>query len=312
MTIIAYLGPAGTYSHAAAKSLGAKLTQANPTDNITYKDEPSLNQVVHNVATGAVTHGIMAVDNYLEGLVQETLDLIYEQRIHINGLQRVPVVLSLGVPPHCDPAKQTQVYSHPKALAQCSDYLMQHYPSCRQIAASSTAAAAQERAKTQSGLAIGPAETLQNYGLQILAENIGNRRRGHANYTDFYVVTKEAYVADNNNAQMKGVHENEPHDTTMVAILPLENKPRVLLNILSIVGKYNLNLRNIHSRPSLLPDISGIHIPSNAQMFYLDVEEAPCAEAMEQCLDDTRKNLGCTDVEHKLELVRVLGSYKRQ
>src|SRR3989344_1135561 len=136
MKTIHYLGPANTFTERAAEIFESKLMVCG---GVTLRQEASIHQVAASVDEN--NYGVMAYYNYLEGLVQECLDLIYERDLQIIAMHRLPIVLSLGSTPE---GGIQEVYSHPKALAQCSDYLAKHYPDTRQIAEASTAAAAQK------------------------------------------------------------------------------------------------------------------------------------------------------------------------
>ena len=142
---VSYLGPEKTYSNKAAEMLAK---------NSELVSLVSLEAVARSVDLS--TLGVMAYYNYLEGLVQECLDLIYENNLKIIGAHRLPIVLSLGLN-----RDTSRVFSHPKALAQCSEYLWKHYPETKQIPTTSTTAGA-KKALEEGGMAIASLDALND------------------------------------------------------------------------------------------------------------------------------------------------------
>ena len=288
---IYYLGPNGTYSETAAKEMlkGVKI-------DIEFAPVVSLEAVVKSVVSSGTDMGVVAYYNYLEGLVQECLDLIYENNLRIIRAKRIPIVLSLG---SCGNGNG-DVYSHPKALAQCSEYLWKNYPGKKQIPTTSTAAAAKIVSETNTGLAIASSEALKEYGkhtnLEIIAEDIGNKKNRRLNFTDFYLVAKE-----NNMRCEKGKEY-----MTMVAIIPHTDEIGLLAGMLTQVAYHGINNAKIHSRPALDNVESGNGEP---QMFYLEMMCHKDSEDFRRCIDSLKYKL--TPKGKDVEVVRVLGSYEK-
>ncbi len=286
---IHYLGPKDTYTEQATKMVAEKIEEKPE-----LLEKSSLEAVAKGVASDKGAIGVMAYYNYLEGLIQECLDLIYENNLRIVGLQRLPIVFSLGM--HKQNQNMKEIYSHPKALAQCSDWLWQNYAGSKQVATPSTAAAAKIVAEIQSGFAIANTQALKRSGLEIIAENIGNRKGGRTNSTDFYIVSSE---------------ENQEYDPakqylSMIAITPHMDKPGLLAEILGQVAYHNLNNAKIHSRPA----ISKVIIPgTEPQMFYLEITAHQKSEDMVRCIDSLKYKM--TPKGRDVEVVRVLGSYEK-
>jgi prephenate dehydratase len=285
MKKITYLGPKNTYTEQAAKMLAQKIGEKTE-----LREQVSLEAVAKSVASGEADMGVMAYYNYLRGLVQECLDLIYENNLKIIKMQRLPIILSIGA--HRENTCESEVYSHPKALAQSSQWLWNNYKECRQIPMTSTAAAAQKVAELRSGLAIASTAALKSNRLKLIAENIGNKKNGRTNFTDFYLVARE--------------NENKYNDAkkylTMVAITPHADKPGLLAEILQQVAYYGLNNAKIHSRPAL-DDVAIDDF--EPQMFYLEIMGHQSSDNLKRCIDSLKYKLTRRDT------VRVLGSYER-
>ncbi|HLC68186.1 MAG TPA: prephenate dehydratase domain-containing protein [archaeon] len=289
MKIISHLGPKNTYTGQATRMLAERIEEETE-----LVDLASLEAVARSVALHEADMGVMAYYNYLEGLVQECLDLIYENDLKITGMQRLPIVLSLGA--HSENHSTAEVYSHPKALAQCSGWLWDHYRDSKQIPTTSTAAAAQRVAEAKSGLAIASSEALKKYGLDLVGEDIGNKRYGRTNFTDFYLVARENGCAFDKTREY----------LTMVAITPHVDRPGLLAEILQQTAYHNLNNVKIHSRPALDDvAIEGLE----PQMFYLEVVGHRNNDDMRRCIDSLRYKM--KPEGRDIEVVRVLGSYER-
>ena len=197
----------------------------------------------------------------------------------------LPIQHTLGV---LSPATQiTRVLSKDQALKQCSAYLQAHYPQAQQVEMPSTSAAMEAiiTERLSDAAAIGSLQALQQYGLHILAQDIGNVQR---NKTRFAVLgaAAEAYHAPTGN------------DATALVIYPHRDRIGLLEDILAVLSKaYGLNLSSIHSRP----DTRG------AFRFYMEVEghlEDPTVAA---CMAALTKQLGDEEVEVKiLEPIRAV------
>ncbi len=265
---ISYLGPKGNYTEKAAKKYFNKEE---------YIPENSLAAVVNKVHKGESDRGVIAYYNYLEGLVQECLDEIYEKNLKIVGAIRLPIVLSIGG------FKGDKIYSHPKALAQCSNYLYRNYYNSKQISVESTVAGIKLVKESKSGLAIGSEEAINNYGIDLIDKDIGNKRHGSNNYTNFYIIAKES--------------KNGGGDSTLVAITPNTDKPGLLLKILSPFAREKINIITIHSRPAIDKIITNNGAP---QMFYLEVK----------CNKNHENYKGCIkELEKEFMIIKTLGSY---
>ena len=274
---LGFLGPPGTYTEEAAK---AAMPDAI---SLPY---PSIDAVFEAVVQHEVERGLVPIENVIQGPVTETLDNLYRYAAHLKLVDMLvlPIQHTLGV---LSPATQiTRVLSKDQALKQCSAYLQAHYPQAQQVEMPSTSAAMEAiiTARLSDAAAIGSLQALQQYGLHILAQDIGNVQR---NKTRFAVLgaAAEAYHAPTGN------------DATALVIYPHRDRIGLLEDILAVLSKaYGLNLSSIHSRP----DTRG------AFRFYMEVEghlEDPTVAA---CMAALTKQLGDEEVE-----VKIFGTYPR-
>lgn len=231
--------------------------------------------------------GVLAYYNFLEGLIQESVDLVYEHRLAILDACRLSIEFAIGG--RGGDAAAT-IHSHEKALAQCSDFLKERFPNAVLKPVASTAEAARLVAESGSGLAIASRAALDENKLPVIAADIGNRRHGRRNFTDFLLVSAAAPDAP-----------EYPHGgsyRTMVAITPRTERVGLLAEILAQFTFHNLNIAKIHSRPAIDP----IEMSIEPQMFYIEVISRADGEDLRRCAD-------ALDYRYGGHSVRVLGSF---
>lgn len=278
---IHYLGPIKTFSEEAATRFSDAQSERIP--------QPSFEAIAQAVANHDTDRGVLPYYNYLEGLVQESLDLIYEYQLHVSNFQRVPITLSIGGPTPELTGKE--VYSHPKALAQCSDFLREHLPDAVLTPVSSTAEAARRAQETGEGLAIARATALQENQLHVLHDDVGNRKHGRANFTDFLLVSRVEASPPTSPAR------------TILAVTPRSDRIGLLADILSSLRFFGVNIAKIHSRPA----IDQVATDVEPQMFYLELLCNSSEEPFRRCLDTL--NFRFEQVESSGVGLRVLGAF---
>lgn len=264
---ILYLGPPKSFSEQAALAFAARIGGA---ETLACPNVEAIAQAVAHSESGADRAlGILPYYNFLEGLVQESLDLTYEHELVINAAVRVPVRFAIGGAR--DAGAPSEVLSHAKGIAQCSDYLSAHWPDARLRTVASTSEAARIAASEPAALAIATEGALRDHGLEIIADDVGNLRYGRANFTDFFVVG----AADEHATLGLGA------DRTLLAITPPTDRPGLLADVLSLFAFVRLNFAKIHSRPAL----EDIDINAEPQMFYVEIMTKPDSDALARALD---------------------------
>ncbi len=283
-----YLGPKGSFSHQAAR-----LSMYNLNYTIKYITKAPLEHVVKSLcAEGADAVAIIPYYNYLEGLVQESLDLIYENQVYIVGSQRVPIIFCLGG--YDRDLDQAGISSHPKALAQCSQYLNQHYPNIPHVAVSSTTEGAKIVGERRSGFAVVSKEGLLTYELPLIKEDIGNIKHGKPNFTDFFLLARQ---------DISEYHEKMDY-FTMIAVTPYVDRVGLLQEILAQISFYDLNLAKIHSRPAI-DEVGDLGV--EPQMFYLEIVCHKDNKDFKRCVNALEYKF--TPKNSNLSAVRILGTY---
>ncbi len=289
--ILNYLGPEGSFSHSAALELRSRLGSSS-----TLAGLSTVEAVVRSVAgsqNSAPTLGLVPYYNFLEGLVQEYIDLIYEFRLQVDGLVRLPIQLAAGGFAADEPA--LQILSHPKALVQVSDFIHARFRNATLTPVSSTSDAARMVGERKSGIAIASEGALERFDVPVLARNVGNLRHGKSNFTDLFVVKRPDVQVS--------LQLGEPNHA-LIAITPSIDRPGLLAELLGQFHFYGLDIAKIHSRPA----IDWVESAAEPQMFYLEVKCAPHAEPLRRCTEALQYGFGGNG--HSAELVRVLGGFR--
>ena len=221
---VAYLGPEATFTHEAAlRSFGT---------SIELEPQTTVAEVFARVERAEVQHGVVPVENSMEGAVTHTLDELMNSPLKICGEVYLPISQNLN---SAEPSMErvTVVCSHPMALAQAASWLRRELPAARLSEVDSTAEAAR-RAGVEPGVAaIGSVLAAGAHGLTVLARNIQDAR---ANSTRF-IVLGSTWA------------ERTGKDKTSV-VFSVKDRPGVLKDALSAFAGEGINLTRIESRPS--------------------------------------------------------------
>lgn len=221
---IAYLGPEGTFSQAAAfKHFGHAV------GNVPCA---TIDEVFRAVETGRADYAVAPVENSSEGAVSRTLDLIVASSLKICGEVLLPIHQNLlrksggleGV---------TKVYSHAQSLAQCQHWLNQNLPQAERIPVSSNAEAARLASGEPSSAAIAGEIAAETYGLDITVPRIEDEPN---NTTRFLV------LAD---------HDASPsgRDKTSL-VITAANVPGAVVKLLQPLADAGVSMTKFESRPA--------------------------------------------------------------
>lgn len=270
----AYLGPQGTFTEAALRS----LPDAAGAEHLPYATVPA---ALDALRRDDVDAAVVALENSVEGSVPTTLDeLAMGDPLQIVSEIHLPVSFALLVRPGTDFGDIKTVASHPHAQPQCRRWLAEHIPDAEWRAATSNAEAAQHVADGHYDAALAGSFAAARYGLGILAEDIHD-------------------VAD---AVTRFVELRRPcappvpsgTDRTTVAVFIGEDHPGALLEILNEFAMRGINLTLIQSRPT------GAGLGS--YLFWMDFEGH---------VEDARVGEALMGLRRVVADVRFLGSYPR-
>jgi chorismate mutase/prephenate dehydratase len=251
--MIAYLGPAGTYTEAAAiKQFGHFAGTRAMT---------SIDEVFREVESEGVHYGVVPVENSTEGMVNHTLDCFMESGLNICAEVELPIHHALMVDTNAGDAPVEEIYSHAQSLAQCRSWIDAHYPSVRRTPVESNAEAAR-RVVGQTGVAaIAGDMAAERYGLRIVASNIEDRSD---NKTRFLVIGRQKVGPSGK-------------DKTSI-LVSTRNEPGALYKILEPFHRHDISLTRVETRPAR----SG----SWSYVFFIDFDGHQSQENIQQVLKE--------------------------
>ncbi len=222
---VAYLGPEGTFTQAAAlKHFG---------HGAVTKPLATIDEVFREVESGAAHYGVVPVENSSEGVVNYTLDCFAHSGLRIIGEVEQRIHHQLMVSKQTKVNEISQIYSHQQSLAQCRQWLDAHYPNATRIAVNSNAEAARRIQKEWHSAAIAGKAAAEQYGCTILHENIEDNPE---NTTRFLIIGRESVPAS-------GV------DKTSL-LIAAHDKPGALVEILLPFSEHQVSLTSIETRPA--------------------------------------------------------------
>jgi prephenate dehydratase len=228
---LAFLGPAGTFAHAALRTLpiaaGAVLL---PQANVT--------QAVDEVRAGNADGALVPLENSVEGAVAATLDELAGNGAPLIIAEEtyLPVMFDLLVRAGTTTAHVRTVATHPHAEAQTRRWLLANLPDATVTPVGSTAGGARAVAGGEYDAAIAPPFAGELYGLTSLVHDIADN---HGAVTRFVLLTRPT-------PPPKPTGNDR---TTLVAYLR-ENHSGALLEILTEFAARAVNLTRIESRPT--------------------------------------------------------------
>lgn len=223
---VAYLGPAGTFTQAAAlKHFG---------DGVELTALATIAEVFREVEADGADYGVVPVENSTEGVINHTLDMFLRSPLSISGDVELPIHHQL-MGKQNDIAEIKKVITHQQSLAQCREWLDANLPQAERIAVSSNAEAARIVADDLQSAAIASDAVSGMYGLEVLARNIEDDPN---NTTRFLIVGKQTV-------------ERTGQDKTSLMI-SAHNQAGMLYKLLEPLARHGVSMTRIESRPSRL------------------------------------------------------------
>jgi chorismate mutase/prephenate dehydratase len=267
---VAYLGPEGTFSQSAVFRHFGHSVRALPLATI--------DEVFHEVESGAADFGVVPVENSTEGTVNHTLDMFLNSPLKICGEVEMRIRQHLlGTMPEL--TQVLRVCAHPQSLAQCRAWLREYLPQAELVGVSSNAEGAR-RARDEAGTAaIAGDAAAEVYGLGKLVADIEDRPD---NTTRFVVIGRELLSASGNDK------------TSLLVSVPDTDDAGALYKLLGPLADHDVNLTRIESRPSRRRKWHYV--------FFIDLDGHVSDKPVAAALEKLRK---------RTELFRVLGAYPK-
>jgi prephenate dehydratase len=230
MMTLAFLGPAGTFAHAALRKLPVA-------DSATLLPMANVTLAIDAVRAGDADAALVPLENSVEGAVPATLDelasgtpLIIAEEIYLD------VTFELMARSGTQLADVKSVATHTHAEAQVRRWLIDNLRDAEITLVGSTAYAARAVAAGEFDAAVGASVAGELYHLEVIAHDIADNDGA---VTRFVLLMPPAPPPPRTGNDR----------TTLVAYLR-EDHSGALLEILSEFGTRGVNLTRIESRPT--------------------------------------------------------------
>jgi chorismate mutase / prephenate dehydratase len=235
---VAYLGPPGTFSEAAAiKHFGSSV-------DLVAVD--TLEQVLYQVEGDYAHYAVIPIENSTTGVVVGGLNALMHSSLKICGEIILPIHHHLW---RTSTAKKPiqRIYAHQQSLAQCQKWLALHQAQTEKVPVSSNGLAAQLAQEEEDAAAIAGDSAGILYGLQKIASHLEDEPQ---NQTRFLIMGKNSTLPSGKDK------------TTLLIKTP--HTPGTLLKLLKPFAEHQINITWLESRPC--PQQSWSYL------FFLDIE----------------------------------------
>jgi chorismate mutase / prephenate dehydratase len=267
---IGYLGPEGTFTQQAVLKYFGHSVRPLPLS--------SVEEVFHEVESGAADFGVVPIENSTEGTVNNTLDMFLtsplkicgevELRIHQNLMGRMTMLGDIR-----------RVCGHPQSLAQCRGWLQEHLTGIERVTVSSNAEGARRARDEEGTAAIAGAAAAEVYGLNLLMPEIEDRPD---NTTRFLIIGR------------KPVNPGDADKTTLLISAARTDAPGALFRLLEPLAQNSISMTRIESRPS--------HKRKWDYVFFIDVDGHADREPLATAL---------AELKNRASLCKIVGSYPK-
>lgn len=251
---IAFLGPEGTFTQAAALKHFGHSVQTKPL--------AAIDEVFREVESDSAHYGVVPVENSTEGVINHTLDMFLQSSLTICGEVDLRIHHHL-LSQENDKSKLKKIYSHQQSLAQCREWLDAHLSGVERVSVSSNAEAARRASNEKNVAAIAGDVAAEIYGLSVLEPNIEDNPD---NTTRFLIISK------------KTVSPSGDDKTSLLVSTP--NKSGSLLQLLKPFAENDVSMSRIESRPSRLANWEYV--------FFIDVNGHADDEKVARCMDKVK------------------------
>lgn len=270
MASIAYLGPRGTFSQAAAveMSVAGSIPGGGTTDLLSTHSTPA---ALEAVRCGTADFACVPIENSIDGSVLPTLDsLAIGSALQVFAELTLDVAFSIVIAPGLAAGDVRTVAAFPVAAAQVRRWLSEQLPSADVVPAISNAGAAEDVLNGRADAGVSTALAAELYALPTLADGVVDEPNAR---TRFVLVGQPATPPARTGA-----------DRTSV-VLRLDNVPGALVAALSEFGIRDIDLTRIESRPT--------RVELGTYVFFLDcvghIDDNAVAEALKalhrRCVD---------------------------
>jgi prephenate dehydratase len=232
-------------------------------------------EVVHLAGSGKADAGLMAIETSIAGSILPNYTLLERSALHITGEIYLPIHQHLLVNRGVKLEDIREVHSHPMAIQQCMDFLLQYHWKLVETEDTALSARRVSESGAKDTAAIAGKLAADLFNLDIAGENIHTQQN---NYTRFLVLS--------------GQSETVANADKASVIFKTDHSKGSLARVLNRIAEGGINLSKLQSFP-----IPGSNWKYN---FLADMEfDAPAQ------FEEVLKNL-----EPVTDRIRVYGVYK--
>ena len=269
--IVACQGAEGAYASAACQKIFQK-------PSIMYCQ--SFESVFQAVKGGLCKYGVVPLENSSAGSVTQIYNLMSEYKFSIVRSTKMQIQHCLLVKKGTKLEDVKEIFSHPQAISQSSEYLGSMGKNIKITECENTAIAAKMVAESERTdiAAVASRTCADQYSLEVIASNIQNTKN---NYTRFICFSKNLEIypgADRTSLLIKTPH-----------------KAGALYSVIANFYSLGINIIKLESRPIPESDFEF--------MFYFDIDVSVYSEKLPAIIDLLEYSLGSENIKY-------LGSYR--
>jgi prephenate dehydratase len=268
---VGYPGPPGSHSGAAATAIAPERTELVALSSFTA--------VIEAASAAEITLGVLPIESSLIGPIAETHDLLYRAPLSIVREVTLPIRHSVLGLPGATLERVTSVWSHPAAFDQCRELFSNWNVKC--VPAATTADAARHVSETgdPAHVAIASTEAADEYGLTVIADDVGDRPGA---YTRFVAIAPYTQIAG-----------GEGWRTALSFVT--DHRPGALYRALGAFARNEVNLVQLVSRP----------LPNSPWRYRFDV-------VLDGHVFDPQVRPALLEVTGMTRELRLFGSYAKE
>lgn len=252
---VSYLGPAGTYSEQAVRTLFGHRVQMMPCS--------TLEEAIREAEAGSVDCALLPVENSTEGTVGRTLDILLRTPLKISAEISLPIHHSLLQKDGKRDAIKT-IAAHPQALGQCQHWLDENFPGVTRLPVASNGHAAEMASKDASIAAIAGQTAAAHYGLQSVAERIEDDPNNRTRFAAIGDFTPDACGVD---------------QTSLILSVP--DRAGAMVSLIEPLARHGVSMKRFESRPArqgsweyyFYVDLVGHRKDSNVALALAEIRE---------------------------------------
>lgn len=240
----------------------------------------SFEAVFQAVGNGLCKYGVVPLENSSAGSVNQIYSLMAKYKFSIVRSAKMHIEHSLVANEGASLSDITEIYSHPQAISQSSEFLAGLSKDVKIIPCENTAIAAKKVADSKSKNigAICSEECSGQYGLEVLVNKVQNSAN---NYTRFICFSKDLEIY--------------PGADKTSLLLKVPHKAGALYNVMAVFYSLGINILKLESRPIPESDFEF--------MFYFDLDVPVYSDKLSLAIDQLVQSLGTNNIKY-------LGSYR--